>query len=85
MNKEKIDYTMSGYVKNVVINGRETFMIDSKKNQIRPKKCYFNKTSPRELEMARKRKEELYGKGVSWKERYEKRKKALKEFNEWTK
>ena len=53
-------------------------MIDSKKRQVRKKKCSFNKVSPRALEKARQIKKSMYGKGLSWKERYEKRKKAIK-------
>lgn len=60
-------------------------MIDLKKKQKRVKKCYFNKQSPRALEVARKKKKEMYGKGLSWKERYEKRKKAIKEYEKWWK
>ncbi len=60
-------------------------MIDSKKRQVRKKKCSFNKVSPRALEKARQIKKSMYGKGLSWKERYEKRKKAIKEFEKWWK
>ena len=55
-----------------------------KKKQIR-KKCMFKKTSSHALKIAREKKEEIYGKGISWKERYNKRKKALKEFEKWWK
>ena len=60
-------------------------MIDSKKKQVRKKKCSFNKVSPRALEKARQIKKSMYGEGFSWKERYEKRKKAIKEFEKWWK
>ena len=60
-------------------------MTDLKKKQIRNKKCNFNKVSPRALEKARQIKQAMYGKGLSWKERYEKRKKAIKEFEKWWK
>ena len=60
-------------------------MIDSKKKQIRNKKCSFNRVSPRALEKAGEAKKTLYGKGLSWKERYERNKKAIKEFEKWWK
>ena len=47
---------------------------------MKKKKCTFKKSSTHALKIARERKKEIYGKGLSWKERYEKRKKAIKEF-----
>ena len=60
-------------------------MGELKKTQPRSKKCYFTKTSPRALEKARKVKRELRGKPLSWKERYERNKKAMREFEKWFK
>ncbi len=60
-------------------------MIDSKKKQLRSKKCSFNKVSPRALDKARQVKKELNKNTLSWKERYDKRRKAIKEFEKWWK
>ena len=55
-----------------------------KKKQIR-KKCTFKRTSSHALKIARERKKEINGEALSWKERYDKRKKALKEYEKWWK
>ena len=49
------------------------------------KKCTFKRTSSHALKIARERKKEINGKGLSWKERYDRRKKAIKEFEKWWK